>query len=302
MDVEEFKNYFRKKRKEIFIKPYDLAYKSFDDLQYNFEKKTFFLNKTSDAIVNLREKSFENFRISEKEFSALMYKHLADLDNYSNLDNKSSVYKFIDKNTQHFYELSLSNTQSRRNRAGTEFEAIVELVLMGAGISIDSQGSLASGIFEKYDLSKSVDLVSPGVAEYEIQKRQTVLISCKTTLRERWSEVIEEKNRTGASEIFLATLDEKISKKTMETLKNNNVYIVTTKYNKEENYKDETIILTFEELIKELKIKNRYWTKDKYTKDALQKKRDYIDQQQKFHKQKHPFVFNYYKNIAKKYT
>lgn len=301
MKLEEFKNYYRKKRLEIFIKPYDLAYKSFMDLNYNEKEKSFFLKNPSDIILNLRKKSWENFLVSEKEFSALMYKHLADLDDYSNLDNKSSIYKFIDKNAQHFYELSLSNTQSRRSRAGTEFESIVELIIMGAGISIDSQGSLASGIFEKHNLGKAVDLVSPGVAEYKIQKRQVVLISCKTTLRERWTEVIEEKTRTGASEVFLATLDEKISVNTMKTLQNNNVFPVTTKDNKEKNYKDNTIVLSFEELLEELKNKNNYWSKDKYTDHSLKEKLNYIEQQKEIHKEKHQFVYDYYEYIKNKY-
>lgn len=301
MKLEEFKNYYRKKRNEIFIKPYELAYKSFLDLQYNTKDKEFFLKNPSDIVKNLREKSWENFLIYEKEFSALMYKHLADLDDYSNLDNKSSIHKFIDKNTQHFYELSLSNTQSRRSRAGTEFESIVELIIMGAGISIDSQGSLASGIFEKHNLGKAVDLVSPGVAEYKIQKRQVILISCKTTLRERWTEVIEEKTRTGASEVFLATLDDKISENTMQTLQNNNVFIVTTKYNKNKKYKNNTMVLSFEELLQELKNKNDYWTKDKYTENNLQEKNSYIEQQKENHKNKHQFVYDYYQNISKRY-
>lgn len=301
MELEEFKNYYRKKRTEIFIKPYELAYKSFLDLQYNTKDKEFFLRNPSDIVKNLREKSWENFLIYEKEFSALMYKHLADLDDYSNLDNKSAIHKFIDKNTQHFYELSLSNTQSRRSRAGTEFESIVELIIMGAGISIDSQGSLASGIFEEHDLGKAVDLVSPGVAEYKIQKRQVILISCKTTLRERWTEVIEEKARTGASEVFLATLDDKISVNTMQTLQNNNVFIVTTRCNKNKKYKNNTMVLSFEELLQELKNKNDYWTKDKYTENSLRKKNSYIEQQKEIHKNKHQFVYDYYQNISKRY-
>lgn len=301
MNLQEFQKYYRKKRLEVFIKPYELAYKSFIDLNYHRKSKSSFLKNPSDIVINLREKSWENFLIFEKKFSALMYKHLADLDDYTGLDNKQAIYKFIDTHAQHFYDLSLSNTQSRRSRAGTEFEAIVELIIMGAGISIDSQGSLASGIFEEHDLGKAVDLVSPGVAEYKIQKRQVALISCKTTLRERWSEVIEEKSRTGASEVFLATLDEKISINTMKTLQNNNVFPVTTKNNKEKNYKDNTIVLTFEELLEELEQKNNYWSKDKYKNDNLTEKLNYIKQQKEYHKEKHPFVNDYYEYITKKY-
>ena len=39
-----------------------------------------------------------------------------------------------------------------------------------------------------------------------------MLISAKTTLRERWQEIPEEMGRTGAREMFLVTLDDTISK------------------------------------------------------------------------------------------
>lgn len=299
MMLQEFQNYYRKKRNEKFIKPYDLAYNSFIDLKYDEKKSDFFINNASEIVTKLREKSWENFLIAEKIFSADMYKYLADAGTYDNLDNKQAIYKFIDTSTPHFYELSLSNTQSRRSRAGTEFEAIVELIVMGSGISIDSQGSLASGIFESHNLGKAVDLVSPGVAEYDIQKRQVTLISCKTTLRERWAEVVEEKDRTGASEIFLATLDETISNRTLKTLENNNIVPVTTKNIKAKKYIENSSVITFEELLKELEHKNNYWTKEKYTDHALKQKLAHIELQKNTHKDRRPFVYNYYDLLEK---
>ena len=83
--------------------------------------------------------------------------------------------------------------------------------MIGAGIPLDSQGNIGKQEFVNKGLGKLVDLVSPGVLEYIVNKRNTVLISAKTTLRERWQEVPEEMGRTGAREMFLATLDTSIS-------------------------------------------------------------------------------------------
>lgn len=63
------------------------------------------------------------------------------------------------------------------------------MVLIGAGIPLDSQGNIGKQEFLKKVLGKMVDVVSRGVIEYIINKRNAVLISAKTTLRERWQKV-----------------------------------------------------------------------------------------------------------------
>ena len=121
--------------------------------------------------------------------------------------------------------------------------------MSGAGISYGSQGKIGKETFLKKGLGKMVDLVVPGVDEYIINKRNTVLISAKTTLRERWQEVPEEMGRTGAREMFLATLDETISGEVLATLYEANIQVVTTKRNIESNYSNNPRILSFEKLL-----------------------------------------------------
>ncbi|MRB24902.1 restriction endonuclease, partial [Bacillus thuringiensis] len=65
-----------------------------------------------------------------------------------------------------------------------------------------------------------------GVIEYSLEKRKCSLISMKTTLRERWQEVPEEMKRTGAQEMFLLTLDDGITKNTIESLASHNITLV----------------------------------------------------------------------------
>ena len=84
-----------------------------------------------------------------------------------------------EKFPEHIYALTLSNTRSRRSREGKEFESIIELILIGAGIPLDTQGNIGKQEFVNKSLRKLVDLVSPGVLEYIVDKRNTVLISAK---------------------------------------------------------------------------------------------------------------------------
>ncbi|WP_460997138.1 type II restriction endonuclease, partial [Staphylococcus aureus] len=89
---------------------------------------------------------------------------------------------------------------------------------MGAGIPVDVQGAIGKSFFQKNQIGKLVDLVMPGVVQYTSNKRNTMLISAKTTLRERWQEVPEEVNRTGIREMYLATLDDSFSEETINIL------------------------------------------------------------------------------------
>lgn len=161
----------------------------------------------------------------------------------------------------------LSKTQSRRARAGKEFEAIIELLFMGAGIELDSQGNIASKFFAEKGLGKSVDLVIPGAIEFGINKRNVLLISAKTTLRERWQEVAEEMSRTGVSEIYLATLDNKISDKVLDNLYESNIVLVTLKHIKEEKYSHTPKVIAFEELLRIAESKSLLWKGYAYTDD-----------------------------------
>ena len=115
--------------------------------------------------------------------------------------------------------------------------------------NLNGQGSVGKQTFSRNGLGKLVDFVSPGVVQYVRNKRNTTLISAKTTLRERWQEVPEEVTRTGTREMYLATLDEGITEETRTVLYEANVILATTRGNKERNYPSDQRIVTFEELI-----------------------------------------------------
>ncbi|WP_270640179.1 type II restriction endonuclease [Longibaculum muris] len=302
MNDLEFKELVRKEREKNFVKPYDLAYNSFLNLKLDLQDKNYFLNNASQIIHDMRIKSWENFLKAEDNFSKSIYDILNNFETYDGLTNYESVKKFINTNIDKFYILSLSNTQSRRSRTGTEFETIVELVLMGAGLLLDSQGCLSSGIFQEHNLGKSVDIVCPSVMEYEVQKRQCSLISCKTSLRERWAEVIEEKERTGAAEVYLITLDEKMSKSTLKLLNDKNVIPVVTKKIKKEKYGDCNNVITFEEMLNCLIEKNKYWTIEKYSSNQKEIKKKLINAQMNYHfSQNHIYVKKFYENQLDKF-
>ena len=298
MELETYKEFIKSSREQYFlnIKPYDLIYKHFVMLGLDKKGPEYFYENASIIMKSLRDISWIEFQETEKQFTsemlASLYKH-KDIDT---MESKEAINWFTSEFPSHIYSLNLSNTQSRRSRAGKEFEAIIELILMGAKIPLDSQGSIGTRYFTERGLGKLVDIVSPGTTEYTINKRDTVLISAKTTLRERWQEVPEEKARTGAREMFLVTLDDSISQDVIETLNNNNIQLVTTLSSKETYYPNDHSVISLEKLLLILKETADKWNDFSFTNDKKLERSSNINKQIQKHDH-HPFIQEYYNQL-----
>lgn len=287
--LEDYLEMVKEERGTFFIQPYDLTYQCFEKLGYDKMTPDYFCQNASAVVESLRKECWEDFRKTEEAFTSSMLKKLIDKDIIRGMDAEEAITWFAETYPNHIYQLNLSNTQSRRSRAGKEFEAIIELILLGANISIDSQGNIGKAHFVQRGLGKLVDAVSPGVIEFVENKRNTVLISAKTTLRERWQEVPEEMGRTGASEMFLATLDENISQEVFDTLYEANIQVTTTRRIKEEHYKSNNRVLTFEDLIAICIENRRRWENFEYSVEQRSSIVDLLGKQIVKHEE-HQFV------------
>jgi len=96
-----------------------------------------------------------------------------------------------------------SATQMRKSRAGGAFELYVEKLLELMGIPSEK----ATGRHAK-KLNRT-DRVVPNVETAEKQPDRAKFISMKTSLAERWKQVVPEQNKGWA--VYLLTLDEKIT-------------------------------------------------------------------------------------------
>ena len=287
--VNDYKKMIKKERETFFKNSFERAYQAFCELKYDEQPSSFFCDNASLIDEKMREQCWTDFLKEEKEFTSYMLECLIPYENYDNLSVDEAIKKYVNIFPEHIYQLCLSNTQSRRSRSGKEFEHIIELILIGAGISLDSQGNIGKEFFAEKGLGKLVDTVSPGVVEFEINKRNSVLISAKTTLRERWQEVPEEMGRTGAREMFLATLDEKISLNVLNTLYEANIQLTTTERNKKENLNNNDRILSFEELIAICKENSKKWESYSYTDAQAKQAIEMLDKQINKHSE-HSFV------------
>jgi hypothetical protein len=122
--------------------------------------------------------------------------------------------------------LSTSNTNARRSRAGTTFEALFSRALAAFSIPYQDQNSLGSSFYRSNNLGKKVDFIVPSAKQYENLRNKCAIISTKTTLRERWQQVVEELERSNVPHIYLATLGEDVTHNVLQIMKNYNITLV----------------------------------------------------------------------------
>lgn len=152
----EFKTLISKERKSHFITPFALVYKTFCDLGYDQKNSDYFLNNPSEYIIAMRKNCWKEFEPFEKEFTTRMLSYLIDEERIKDMSPYDAIRDFTMEYPTHIYDLALSNTQSRRSRAGKEFESILELLMMGAGIPVDVQGAIGKSFFQKNQIGKGV--------------------------------------------------------------------------------------------------------------------------------------------------
>lgn len=296
MSLDEYKDLVKNSRNLKFKQPFEFVYDIFLNLKYDEKDQTYFRENASNIVEHLRRSCWDTFIPIEKEFTTKMLCKLIDEEYIKNLSATQAITWYAEEYADYIYALTLSNTQSRRSRAGKEFEAIIELILIGAGVSFDSQGNIGKQEFVRKGLGKLVDVVSPGVVQYSINKRDTVLISAKTTLRERWQEVPEEMGRTGAREMFLATLDTTISNEVLETLYEANIQVTTTASIKNQFYPNNHRVLSFEKLIEICLDTKNQWNCYNYTTTDMTQITETIKKQILKHKE-HQFVKLFYEEM-----
>lgn len=147
----------------------------------------------------------------------------------------------------YLYELALSTTNSRRSRAGKTFETLIEKTLTILGVPFENQSQLGTSFYKAHSLGKKVDLIIPGRLAYEQRRSSCGIISVKTSLRERWQEVVEELNRSNTRHIYLATLDEAITENQVALMRNYAITLVVRSSEKESKFKDAGTVESFQQ-------------------------------------------------------
>jgi hypothetical protein len=107
----------------------------------------------------------------------------------------------------------LSASQTRKSRAGLSFEHHVERLFIDGRIRYEAQAIFGG---------RRPDFVLPDVTEIN-KKGDALIVSLKTTLRERWKQLALEKQH---GTIFLATVDDRVSSEAIDEMQRNRIGLV----------------------------------------------------------------------------
>lgn len=135
----------------------------------------------------------------------------------------------------------LSAAQQRKSRAGYSFEHHIEAMLIDGGIPFEKQVVI--------EAKKRPDFILPSRVLYDDARRtvkEALVLSAKTTLRERWKQVGQEMKNC---DLYLATVDENIAGNAIEDMAPQGIVLVVPESLKNSDtteYKKQAAVISFE--------------------------------------------------------
>jgi hypothetical protein len=134
------------------------------------------------------------------------------------LANKGpDLVKTIVSSFSHLDLLFLSASQVRKSRAGRSFEIHISRLLRDSNIRFEEQKIISA---------RRPDFIMPNAKAINIKSGDhdvAIILSAKTTLRERWKQVTSEKFDCP---IFLATVDDRVTQDAISDMKDKGVNLV----------------------------------------------------------------------------
>lgn len=209
---------------EFILKIYNDSYKKYlideqlvtaeimDHLLITTEAKNYIKNIAGPILNNIKSVSNEE---STKDLIAQLL--------------TTSMHRFSDQ----IYDFNLSTTNSRRSRSGKTFEIIIEHILRNIfEYPVVSQVLVGKSRWQKNNLKK-VDFLLPNLETYRKNRTATILISTKTSLKERWEQIVSELVVSNVPQIYLCTIDKNLTTGMIGSIGEHNITLVVPKKQKE---------------------------------------------------------------------
>ena len=172
------------------------------------------LSEPGDTLASLLDIEYAAFRKLEYRLRAAQI--LLALSSKGVLDGKpAAVVGAIVNGYEDLVTLFKSMRGARASRAGTAFELHIKRILQDGKIPFDYQS-----IIDK----RSPDFVLPSLTHFTQRKKEGLILTAKTTTRERWQQILNEGNEIG--QLFLATLDRTITDSTLTDMDNKGITLV----------------------------------------------------------------------------
>lgn len=203
----------------------------------------------SELVAGVQIDAYEDFKKHQLRAAPMA---IADavVDGLASRVSRQDVRKAIKRTFPELNGFFLSLTQSRRSRAGDSFQVVMNELLRRLGYPFTP----------KPQLDGNPDLVLPSKAHYERSPMDCVVLTLKTTLRERWRQVVTEGAK--GTHFYLATIDEKLSAKELREMKAKKVVVIVPKSTKRKLYARHDNVVSFEDFIEDhLDHRMKLWKK-----------------------------------------
>lgn len=209
----------------------------------NASLNPFVISNPGDALREItKHRQFEIFKQYERRLIAA---ELIDrlINDRANITIEKLVSIIITR-IYDVYEVMLRASQARRSRVGTSFELHIAAMMEDGDIPFTAQPIIGK---------HRPDFALPRI---RFSVDQSLILTAKTTLRERWRQVI---NETKGRPIYLATVDERVTSSVIEDLGSLGVKLVvpeSLKSSQETEYQNYPNVWTFKDFF--------YSTRQKY--------------------------------------
>lgn len=130
------------------------------------------------------------------------------------LPSVNTIVSILVRDFGSIYSEMLNAAQQRKARVGAGFETHIRALLVNGRIPFAEQRVVSS---------LRPDFVLPTVSMYQSSSPGALVLSAKTTLRERWKQVVMEKRNCP---VFLATLDQRVSLPSVRKMHEHDIYLV----------------------------------------------------------------------------
>lgn len=217
-----------------------LAQAEYQALHGNIDFNPFKMKAPGDAVLDisrgLEYEIFKSFEIRRRSMELVQLLLGTDPKAIS----ISQVLMNIVTEFPHIDGILLSAAQTRKSRAGASFELHIERLLADGGIPHEVQVVA--------DAKKRPDFVLPSFAAYMDPLRDrngALVLSAKTTLRERWKQVHGEMRNC---DLFLATVDESIAENAIKDMARQGIILVVPESLKKSDttvYKSQPNVISF---------------------------------------------------------
>lgn len=202
----------------------------------------FNLKNPGDALREIsRSIEWDFFREYQRRERSVALVRIVLGDEPVKIDVSDVIRKLVDE-LPRIDALMLSASQQRKSRAGYSYEHHIEAMLAGGKIPFEKQVII--------EARKRPDFILPSLAFIDSGDKHAstgLILSAKTTLRERWKQVEREKKNRN---LFLTTVDENIAGNAIEDMASIGIHLVipeTLRKAKETEYSGHKNVLTFRE-------------------------------------------------------